>query len=167
VVFIGEKMYEDKQTGLSVRKLDYNSKDDVFADIQVIHDTNILLAIQKDINSPIEQKKMDFLEIGESHRIVHLDNYDVYAILNDSGIIATAGIPFNEKGFPYITLGTLKEFLKRYGDCVMALARFLKQKYKRIFLFHIKGTEKTGLNLKRYESDYLTKYDYELWELDV
>ena len=144
-----QNVYKDKETNLMIRRINYDSKDEVFADIRVIEwgaDKS------KHLPSIIPKKLGKFYEIGSSHRSEHQNKIEVFAILDEKGIIATAGLILYQtknKLIPIIHAGILPEYENRYADCVNALGRMLKLNFSVVYYAHrILWQAKKELSLK-------------------
>lgn len=160
-----KNVYNDKETGLTIRRINYDSKDDVFIDIKVIGDC---WSFRKTLNlsSILPEKITLFEEIGRSHRESHQKNLEVFAVLNGIGIISTCGVIIKD-GFPYMHIGVLENFKEKYNDITHALARMLKENYSKVFYIHPIGMNKEGLKLKKFIGYYPDEHQIEVWELNV
>ena len=166
-----QNVYKDKETNLTIRRINYDSKDEVFADIRVIE-----WGANKSKNLPsIIPRKLDkFYEIGASHRGEYQNKIEIFAILNEKRIIATAGLilhrPKNKlypKLMPTINVGVLPEYENRYADCVNALGKMLKLDFDSIYYAHPIGLDKRGIKLKKLIGYYPDEHQVEIWELNV
>jgi len=122
-------LYEDAETGLSIRRIDYDSKDEAYCDIRVI-DSHVDLIEKLNLPMVVPKEMMKCWQVGTSQRLDRIENpfdFKVFLILDGQFMIATASTSRVETYYPVILAGTVPEHQKRIADVYFALARMLKK----------------------------------------
>jgi len=171
-----ENYYRDKETGLVIRKINYDDPNDTFADIRVIGDW-IELFPQAFTKHPLfalywqigVHERVNWLEdkffmpgIGEAKLVT-------YAIIYNGTIISTPSVLI--KGDEaYIFLGVKKGYITKYVECLSALIRYFKaMDISKVYYFWHEGIDKTILSkiLRRFVINLPHRPDVEVWEVDT
>ena len=158
--------YIDKKTGLVIRKINYDSKEEIFADIRVIENSLPDIPLQ----GKIPYKFAKYLQIGEAQRGAHEEkDFNIYVILDNFGVISTSGVllwKLNGKTFPIFSAGMVESNLDKLTEVCGAIIRMLRIQYSRVFIFILKGKGvlKDKLKLKGFTEETTRA---ETWEVDT
>jgi len=163
--------YEDIKTGLKIKKIDYENRDEAFADIRVI--SSCLDKFREFYLVP--EKIALFYQIGVHERLDWLGcktdyirefNIETYAVFFNNTIISTPTITFVDNT-PYINLWVLDEYFYKYIDILKVLGNFLKLRgYKKVFLIYPKGLKIDGIeNIAKFVREIKEVPNGEIYEL--
>jgi len=169
-----KNVYVDEETGIQVRRINYDSPEETFADIRIIE--SYLRFVPKDRPHKafsaykkvgvIPPKLNLFYQIGLSHRLDHLEGFlKVYALIFDGKIISTPGVYFMN-GKCYIHIWVLDSYRHKYADCLKALINYIRRELGKndVLYFHPKVVDKSVVAplLKEYVGDFDV---VELWKV--
>ena len=166
-------LYEDVETGLAIRRINYDSKDEAYCDIRVI-DSHVDLIEKLNLPMVVPKEMMKCWQMGTSQRLDRVENpfdFKVFIILDGQFMIATASTSRTETYYPVILAGAIPEHQKRIADVYFALARMLKnQGFENIYAaFLIRDPAERAIltRAKRFViNSPKTKPYLQLWELN-
>jgi len=167
-------LYEDAESGLSIRRIDYDSKDEACFDIRVI-DSHVDLIEKLNLPMVVPKEMMKCWHIGTSQRLNRIENpldFKVYIILDGQFMVATASTSRFETYYPVILAGTVPEHQKRIADVYFALARMLKnQGFENVYAAFLIREPAESVILTRAKRFVMnspkTKPYLQLWELNI
>ncbi len=166
-------LYEDVETGLAIRRINYDSKDEAYCDIRVI-DSHVDLIEKLSLPMIAPKEKIKCWNTGRSLRLDRIQNpYDfkVFMILDGQFMIATASTSRVENYYPVVLAGAVPEYQKRIVDVYFALARMLKKEgfpnVYAMFLMKAPFEKLITARTKRFVMNYPPRQPYlQLWELN-
>ena len=166
-------LYEDVETGLAIRRINYDSKDEAYCDIRVI-DSHIDLIESLGLPMVVPKEIMKCYQVGTSQRRDRIENpfnFKVYMILDGQFMIATASTSRLENYYPVVLAGAMPEHQKRIVDVYFALARMLKKEgfpnAYAMFLMKAPFEKLITARTKRFVMNYPPRQPYlQLWELN-
>ena len=166
--------YKDEETGLVLRKLNYDSKEDIICDVKIIwnYEGYALFPV------PFPTELLRYAELGRCERKQETDIHNAMQFLVNDGVayIANTSVYFypisSEKFGPVVAANTVSGYEKRLGDCCNATARMLvNQGYKKIYcLVYIYDINKNKILKKKVIEDFpwsIKGLPFEIWEMDV
>ena len=168
-------LYEDPETGLAIRRINYDSKDEAYCDIRVI-DSHAELVKSLGLPQPVDVEVEKCWETGTSQRLDRIEtsiNFKIYLILDGQFMIATASTSRVETYYPVIIAGTISEARNKIQDVYFALGRMCKKELaaeKVYAMFEMRAPfEKFILaKTKRFIMNYPKIKPYlQIWELNI
>jgi len=166
-----ENYYIDNETGLKIRKINFDTED-TSIDIRLTDD---FCKQVENLPSIIPKKISKYYLAGSWHRLTHLGKeYSVsnlkgspfcLFVIHNENIIASVGV-VSINGKAYIHLGVGRNYLDRYGDCLISIKNYLKSiGFKEIYYCHPISLPKDNLKLKRFVGYFPSPPQIELWEI--
>jgi len=168
--------YVDAETGLVIRRINYDDPSDAFADIRIISDCvelysryfgkhplfTVYFQIGTLERTDLLRSRLNLPDVGEVEAVT-------YAIIYNGTIISTPTV-LHRGDEVYINLGLKKAFVYKYPECLAALIRYFKSIGKRkVYYFHHNRIGKRPISkfLKRLVMNMPHQAEIELWEVDL